>query len=263
MITGYHKHIRQNRQPILAQEHLDRAWLRLGIEKAYFLNLPQCIERRNFMEEQLSIFGLDPICVQATDIKELPPVLCDGPMLSSPREQACLVSHLRLAASIADGPDELVLVLEDDCVLGSPHQQFDLFERLPPQWEILQLGSNNANAQRSLQTMWKIGLHAIRWEHSLWGAYGYLLKRSGARRLCDRFLTSEGEIDLRGWHRPFRCVADFVLFESLETFSLCYPLAVPHEAFPSTIGHPAPLLKQVLGLEQQVRDFWLLHGSKA
>lgn len=164
-------------------------WRRLGIEKAFCLNLPQSTERRRFMEEQLMQLNLESIIFQVTDITALPAFLCDGPICNRPRELACLVSHLRLIAAIADGIDELVLVLEDDCVLGAPPRRLQLLERLPPQWEILQLGSNNAEAQRSLQTMWKIGLHAIRWEHSLWGAYGYLIKRSGARRLRDLFLT--------------------------------------------------------------------------
>lgn len=237
------------------------SWRRLGIEKAFCLNLPQSTERRRFMEQQLMQLNLETIIFQATDITALPAFLCDGPICNRPRELACLVSHLRLIATIADGIDELVLVLEDDCVLGAPPQRLQLLERLPPQWEILQLGSNNAPAQRSLQTMWKIGIHAIRWEHSLWGAYGYLIRRSGARRLRDRFLTERGEIDLLGWHRPFRCVADFILYEPLEAFTLCYPLAVPHEGFPSTIGHPEPLLQQVVGLEQQVCEFWERHGD--
>ncbi|MDM7936972.1 MAG: hypothetical protein QUV06_05900 [Cyanobium sp. CZS 48M] len=207
--------------------------------KAHFINLDSAATRREALRLHLTAGGFEPVRFAASTPVDLPPILNDLPVLNEPRQLACLTSHLRLLRQIAAEPgdlDEAVLILEDDCLLRPGLRLDRLLSKAPPDWQILQLGLNNpAHTERLLNLQLKHRILWVRWEPHFWGAFAYLVRRSAARLLADRFLPEGAALDLRGTCRPDRGVADFLLYDNVLTYTKCWPCAAFRTDFASGI----------------------------
>ena len=207
--------------------------------KAHFINLDSAETRREALRLHLTAGGFEPVRFAASTPVDLPPILNDLPCAQ--RAQAAGVPHqspppaATIAAEPGD-PDEAVLILEDDCLLRPGLRLDRVLSKAPPDWQILQLGLNNpAHTERLLNLQLKHRILWVRWEPHFWGAFAYLVRRSAARLLADRFLPGGAALDLRGTCRPDRSVADFLLYDNVLTYTKCWPCAAFRTDFASGI----------------------------
>jgi len=87
----------------------------------YYINLARRTDRREFMERQFDALGLAATRIEAAtpaDISETQRLALPGSIWSqAPTDMACVLSHRRAWASVAEGGRPGGLVLEDDVVL--------------------------------------------------------------------------------------------------------------------------------------------------
>jgi len=102
---------------------------------------------------------------------------------------SCWYSHYQVMRSIADGPDEAVVVLEDDIDM-----EFDLEKRLrgmwpglPKNWDIVMIGHCQSHEWGHPKLKHAPALH--RSTHTMC-THAYLISKQGARKMV-RFLRSE------------------------------------------------------------------------
>ena len=109
--------------------------------------------------------------IDAVDGKALAPM----PGLT-PGELGCFLSHVAIWRRVADGPHDVVMVLEDDANVHLPAQWPDIVAAAgaaPRGWDILFLGHNNQDGLPGIQEA----------RGDVWGAHALLLTRTGAQRL--------------------------------------------------------------------------------
>ncbi|CAE7151318.1 unnamed protein product [Rhizoctonia solani] len=102
---------------------------------------------------------------------------------------SCWYSHYQVLRSVADGPDEAVVVFEDDIDM-----EFDLEKRLremwralPVDWDVVMLGHCQSHEWNHPKLKYTPALH--RSTHTMC-THAYVVSKRGARKLV-RFLRSE------------------------------------------------------------------------
>lgn len=238
-------------------------WTLLELENAYCISLENSHDRKKLIDTRMSDVGLQPIFYPAVTPATLPEIITDVPILNKPTELACLASHLSLIKHISEQPNskEYALIVEDYVILRENFNAADFTRNLPDDWEIIQLGTSNPDAVQRLLTLYSHHkINFVRWEHSFWGAFGYLIKQKAIRKICQNFLHAPQKISIQPWKRPNRFLADFLPFESSVTYTSCNPLARLDCDQQTSIGHTDPVIRATNRASEMIENNWQNHS---
>lgn len=162
----------------------------------WVVNLKRSVHRRQFIQAQLNILGLEHEIVEAVDGRELSPdelASCYSPSGSrelvrrelTPGEIGCSLSHLRLYQRQVDEGHEQVLILEDDIVVEPSFLRvLATRDALPPDWELVLFHRLND----PLVSYWGSRrfddeFRSVKFASFADGTQSYLLRLSGAKKL--------------------------------------------------------------------------------
>lgn len=191
-----------------------------GFGPVYWVTLKTSIERQSLMQDQFNNLGIaNHKAFYGFDCRETDPYstpgFLDGPCINMlpPGHICSVISHLQAIENWYSTEDsEYLIVMEDDMYLGSvQYWNFtwqDISTRLPNDWEIVQLSLIRENfIPRSFMR--------VRYRYANnWSAGAYMLKRSYAKKLIDRFFTNTGfYFDLESLDGDIIPLIENVLFE--------------------------------------------------
>ena len=161
---------------------------------------------------------------------------CERPMGRA--ELGCALSHKMIYRQILRKDITQALILEDDVTFDNRLPQlFQHLEELPQDWECVLLGHYHNRHKRSVYSCWQSrrltvdGFKLKRLACPSLGAHGYLLNRSGARKLLAR-------------STPITCPIDWLTGD--DSYLNVYALDPPCVSL-----HPVDSLKSVIETERQ------------
>jgi glycosyl transferase, family 25 len=154
---------------------------------AFFINLDRDANRRCFVEAQLSAAAIVAERFAGVDGSDLPALLARYFPLDSgltPTQLGCSASHLSIMRVIVDRSIDAALVLEDDAVLPANLRSVvdEVLAALPAGWDIARLCRAPKRAFRPLCEL-PDASRLVRYSRIPLGTAGYLVSRSGARKL--------------------------------------------------------------------------------
>ena len=169
-----------------------------GFGPIYWVTLKTSLERQSLMQDQFNNLGISNhkafygFDCRETDAYSIPGFL-DGPCIRSipPGHICSVISHLQAIKEWYSSEDsEYLVVMEDDMYLGSvQYWNFtwqDIILRLPDDWEVVQLSLIR-------ETPISQSFMRLRYRYNNnWSAGAYMLKRSYAKKLIDKFFTNTG-----------------------------------------------------------------------
>jgi hypothetical protein len=154
-------------------------------------------------------------------------------------EIATNFSHLTAIKAAYDKGLEMCLIMEDDIDLNLiTRWDFDLnflLTNSPPDWEILQLYTNNPNLMIKLHDLFNQNRSLwSRWNGSAWSAGFYIIKRSGMEKILNKYWITN-RFDLNKFdHDGNFLVADYIIYAECKTYILNKPI-IHDDAFNSYI----------------------------
>jgi glycosyl transferase, family 25 len=155
--------------------------------RAFYLNLDQEVARRYAIEDQLACAGMPAERIDAVEGgKPLPPELShyfDAKHVMDAGALGCYASHIKAWRQITHKGLPHALVLEDDAILpwGLAGLLSDVIAALPKGWDMVHLGTK---PDRAVCELAKVGHRKIvQFSRVPPGAVGYLISRTGARKL--------------------------------------------------------------------------------
>lgn len=224
-----------------------------------------CITMRGNRDRQIGLLnslkktGLDLFFFEATTTQTLPMIHHEGPIINRATQLACLISHLRLLRLLANNTqrNEFYLVIEDDVILREDIREVQVSSLVPDDWGIIQLGCSNPIVVKSnIELYSRYGLNCVTWVEGFSGAYAYIIRHDTCCQISKRLLTPAGDLDLRGYRRPRYYVADHILFDAANTYTLCSPLANFNHSYSSDIGYNAGILNATKKASCLVDSHW-------
>ena len=156
---------------------------------AFFINLDQHTDRRQFIESQLAAAGFHAERIAGIDGDKLPEFLLSyfPHSLLSPGEIGCYASHLLVWRTIVERDLPHALVLEDDVQIENDAAELvdELLRVLPQGWDYVHMDGRPRSrgfAARPLREL--IGKRKlVRFSRIPDGAVAYLISNQGARKL--------------------------------------------------------------------------------
>jgi glycosyl transferase family 25 len=203
--------------------------------EAFYINLDRHPDRRRFVEAELAAAGIVATRIAGIDGVQLPPHLAEyffpagrPPALLTPAQIGCDASHMEGMRLLLAGKAEAALVLEDDARLDA-----DLWAvidaalaALPEGWDLVRLCRASKRAVRPLADL-PGGRRLVRYSRVPVGRAGYLVSRSGARKLLvRRRVSAPGDVEIA---HPWLLDLDLYGIDPP-------PIAQERRALPSTIG---------------------------
>ena len=210
------------------------------IDTIYWINLDRSVDRKQSMEimfQDAEFANIPKIRIKAIDGKtaDIPKILRDTPLIKTPCEYACTLSHLEAIRQFAETDAEIALILEDDvCLDFKPYWRKSVQEVMsaaPQDWDILQL----------CYITDEIGIHLfestdyikyIRPQH-LFSTAAYIITNRAAKKLI-RDVYQDGKYCLG---ENIRHEADSFLYMKCRTYTYKYPFFIYHTNNDSLI-HP-------------------------
>ena len=198
--------------------------------KHYWINIDNRKDRKEYMKEQFDKFNIPNERISATTPETIDNYKInyyDGKVRTIP-EYSCLISHFNAIKKGYEDGDEYFCITEDDFFL--PYKiDFDkilkYIKDTDKNIEILQLHSSNHEIIQKLYNKLLItnNLLVKRTEEyeKAHGCIYYLVSREGAKKLLDKFVLENNLIDLN-FHDL--CVSDYLLYMSVNTYILSYPI---------------------------------------
>lgn len=192
-----------------------------GFPTVYYINLDDHTERRAYMEEQFSWWGIENFTrISAHDGRgdnDLGDILKGSyPKLMTSGEVGCVTSHLKAMKhwlENSDESEEYLVVMEDDCDMDSvAHWGFtwrEFVRELPYHWDVIQLAIINPGELH-------IRLH-LRFVNDFSTAC-YLIRRDHARKLVR--MHCRGNFYKLDQNVKPRAVADDLIYNSGLTFAI-------------------------------------------
>lgn len=254
--------------------------------KHYWINLDKCVDRKNHMDSQFYINGIENIRISAETPETIKAkdytIIRNKESLASttPEEVSCILSHLKAIQQGYDDGDEYFCVLEDDILFVN----IDFGKILKYIEEVQNDNKNNKNNKEKVEILQLytsshpvvIQLYnehflkgsgnggcdvIIKRAESYPGAVYYLVSREGARKILDAYvLTKNSRYDLSysSW-----TAADNIIYAAVNSYVITYPVAVTDIAFGSTL-HPEHLpnhescnniIRHIWSVNNQVKMF--------
>ncbi|MDE0330627.1 MAG: glycosyltransferase family 25 protein [Nitrospinae bacterium] len=169
--------------------------------KCIVINLPRADARRRAMVRQFDALGIEFEFINATDWRDLDDeewALVDresrdreGRRPLSDGMIACHLSHRKALGSVAAGEDELAAVFEDDVTLAPGiGGAFDALARLHASgWGFDFVFLHRHNTDKPFAPLKRVdaGVRLGITKFSDWGTQSYVVSKTGARRLLERF----------------------------------------------------------------------------
>lgn len=196
--------------------------------KHYWINIDQCIDRKEYMEKQFTENNIEHFRISAVtpeniinyDIKRHPD------SKESPSEICCLLSHIKALQKGYDDGHEYFCVAEDD--INVPKLNFEkMFTYMNDEKtdiDIIQLHTSSTVSlmevlnENILNGNMKFIAHR---KHDCPGAVYYLVSRNGAKKILDHFKISHTQYDFSfsSW-----TAADNMLYRVVNTYIITYPI---------------------------------------
>jgi len=160
----------------------------------WVLTLERTPERQRFIEQQLNdlqlsyriIYGVDGSNLSEAQESKYSPAAAKKtvgrPLVAG--EIGCALSHAMIFEMIAEQSEEMVMVLEDDALVGEMFARFlDSVERLPRDWDLINLSTGAEQIGFGepifdIYRMCRFGDHAF-------GNRAILIRKSAAERLLE------------------------------------------------------------------------------
>lgn len=203
----------------------------------FYINRDGDEQRRQHIKKVLTNCQLKGTRFRAITPDALPTIEFEPPVIHrSITDIACLSSHLLLIKALHLHNDHWpVLILEDDCVLPDFLDLEQLINSAPQGWEALQLATSTSQHLMQLYKYWtdcQLKWHGWHPEH--YGCFAYLITKSGARKVVDRYFPVN-HVVIKGVHMPRFNVADYLIYNEVRSYTSCFPLAYNFD-FESTLG---------------------------
>lgn len=219
--------------------------------KHYWINMDKSTDRRELMEKQFLEKGIDNtrICAETPETTKHWTIHRHPDSTESQGEISCLISHIKAVKQGYDDGYECFCVVEDDMIIkllnferifkhlkeaeekhGKPYDVLQLFTNSHP--FIVSMYNNNIEVPGVYQEYIQFR------DNNLPSAGYYMVSRTGAKKILDKFVVSSTEFDLSfsSW-----CVADNYIYQPFSSYILTYPIAIADTSYESTlhISHKA------------------------
>ncbi len=220
------------------------------IMKHYWINIDMCHERKEYMEQQFSAFDIDNLRISAETPQTIKEYTIHRHVNSkeTDSEISCVLSHIKAIKQGYDDGDEFFCITEDDVcmrkidfakVMGYIN---DAVKKHGKEAEIIQLYMSGTPfiielAEKYVFKKYSCPEFVVPRDGDYPGAVYYLITRSAAKKILDKFVISPTEYDLSssGW-----TAADNILYTSLQAYMLTYPLVTTNVEYGSIL-HPSHL----------------------
>jgi GR25 family glycosyltransferase involved in LPS biosynthesis len=219
--------------------------------KHYWINIDECIVRNESIQLQFNernipntrISAVTPSKLFNYDIK-----MKEGESISNPAEISCIISHLLAIKKGYDDGDNYFCITEDDIITEKVdfNKIFNYIEqeenRVNEKIEVLQLHTCSHICVCKLYNDYFLNNKIIIKSNNTYpSAAYYLISREGAKKVLDKYLSiidNKISIDLSQgeWY-----VADNIIYISLNTYILTYPIIYTNIKLGSSI-HPDHLI---------------------
>ena len=109
----------------------------------------------------------------------------------------CSMSHLNLWKQSIDRGDEIVLVLEDDCIIPENFwEKFNIYyKQLPSNWDLFYLGASNINGKKISDNILTPNKNIVSTSTENTGMYAMLIKKKLLKVLYDNVIPIRDNID--------------------------------------------------------------------
>ncbi|WP_214389628.1 glycosyltransferase family 25 protein [Aminobacter anthyllidis] len=195
----------------------------------YFINLDRSPGRLDWFMAQVAGVDVATVRVPAVDAKQLPDEeferlrrLSSGVNSMSPAEMACLLSHRKAWALVAEGEDDWAFVAEDDIHFSADAANFLNSDRwIPAGVDIVRAETDLARAELSHKTWGEPAGHELRrLKSAQLGSAGYFVSRSAARRLLDHTERHCEPADVILYSPEDGMLGEFVVLQLMPAFCI-------------------------------------------
>ena len=197
--------------------------------KHYWINIDKRLDRRENIEKQFKNFDIDNERISAVTpetLSEYNIKYYDGNVRTL-NEYSCLISHFNAIKKGYDSGDEFFCVCEDDIYIKNKidfNKILKYIKDTDDVVDILQIHVSNAEiilkTYNQLINNNKILIKRTDEYIKAGSAAYYLISREGAKKILDRYILND-IIDL---NFNDLCVSDYLLYMSVNTYILSYPL---------------------------------------
>eukprot|EP01039_Chlorochromonas_danica_P005231 gene5233-5764_t len=222
---------------------------------AFWINLPDSVDRREHMISTLSLHGfkhhhrIEAWTPQSVNFKQQVQILAKPCKRNTDTDVAVIASHMRaIHTAIYHDPQPhspYALILEDDIRFLFAINFTALITSAPQDFAILQLTTSNAEALDFLWGRYSQGdqWYPVHWRNStrngktylFWSAQGYLIQKAVMKSMLDDIIEMNAEKEITAYkisnsfypercRRP--CVLAFCLFSDTYIYSLGKPTYV-------------------------------------
>lgn len=232
--------------------------------KHFWINMDNSIERRKFMEYQFMDKSISNIRITATIPSKLSDFnikLSEEASSSKPEEISCIISHILAIKKGYDEGSDYFCVIEDDIVT----EKIDFKKIISyiknednknnEKIELLQLYTNSQPCVIKLFNNYFSNNNIVVKSDISYPSTGYyLISRNGAKKILDKYFSINNNIISIDLSRKEWCVADNIIYLTVNTYILTYPIVYTNIDLGSTI-HPDHLLNHEK-CNIVIRDIW-------
>lgn len=230
---------------------------------AYWVNVDECIQRREFMIEQFEKINcieknirISAVTPDDIDLYVHPddlPFCCDPSKnlfkncTNCKVEHCALISHMKaIEQGYNDGHDWFI-IFEDDTIIAHDIDWEAMFRTIPADAEVLQLFCSMPTTINKLyEIREKLNTEWLPWRMIIPSASGYVISRKGAQKMCKLFKQSD---DKWRFKDSKECrLADAMTYATCNTYTHTYPLFYPN-IFLGSLIHPEHLHSHQAGID--------------
>ena len=219
--------------------------------KHYWINIDECIVRKEFVELQFKERNIPNYRISAVTPSTLfnyNIIKNQGSTNSSPAEISCIISHLLAIKKGYDDGDNYFCITEDDIVtekidfnkiINYIEQEENIINQ---KIEVLQLHTCSHPCVAKLFNDYFLNNKVIIKSNNTYpSAAYYLITREGAKKILDKYLSITDNIISIDLSQGEWYVADNIIYITLNTYILTYPIIYTNIKLGSSI-HPDHLI---------------------
>jgi len=237
--------------------------------KAYWINVQECIGRKEFMSNQFNklksfdnnirINAVTPETVIKYTHSDDLPYKCDisnkifTDCKNCKLEYCALISHMLAIEKGYNDGDDWFAIFEDDTIIAHEINWNIFFEIIPNDAEVLQLFCSMPTTINKLYEIYKLHNKLwIPWQMIIPSASGYIISRKGAKKMIDLYKKDNNKWRFKD---SKSCkLADVITYETCKTYVHTYPLFYPNIELGSLI-HPDHLKSHQMGIDAILNIF--------
>lgn len=187
----------------------------------YYINLERSPDRRISMEKNFpEAFRIEAI--DGLKLSEYKDIIVPEQTDCNTRELGCILSHIRVIISAYKNDFPGVLVMEDD--LLNPYELKwkkslrRVIDERPSNCDCVIINSNNIEVYSTDEEY-------VKWRKGFWGTACYWLSRKGIRKLYEKYIDINMNINLNNYNTDKFHQADMgILYESVDAYNYTTPL---------------------------------------